>query len=63
MSALQLGQRVGWGIVMGEPTTPAMHASHLFFDDRSFSCALFLVLRQLVVYSIEQTLTVGYHGT
>eukprot|EP00973_Karenia_brevis_P042139 5834938-Karenia_brevis.AAC.1 len=61
MSAFQLGQRISWVIVVGSPTTPAMHAFHLFFDDRCFGCTLLVVLRQLIVQSIEQTFTVGYH--
>eukprot|EP00973_Karenia_brevis_P093290 12416639-Karenia_brevis.AAC.1 len=61
MSAFQLGQCVSWVIVVGNPATPAMHASRLFFEDRCFGRALLVVLRQLVIQSIEQTLTVGYH--
>eukprot|EP00973_Karenia_brevis_P021379 2938576-Karenia_brevis.AAC.1 len=63
MSAFQLGQHVSCVIVVRNPTIPAMHASHLFFDDRCFGCTLHVVLRQLVIQSIEQTLTVGYHCT
>eukprot|EP00973_Karenia_brevis_P014651 1998578-Karenia_brevis.AAC.1 len=48
---------------MGNPTTPAMHASHLFFDDRCFGCTLFIMVTQLVVQSIEQIFTVGYYDT